>query len=185
VPAPLDVSPQVRPADTIPPRRGYPLGSTGFATSPRPYGTFAAGQRIWIGTFYTPDEAARAYNAVVWRFDCIRSELNFPKVESAEKAQFLALPPLLETCEERCNHERAVRRISIAEVDERLMAEHRTFIQRMWRGRRSFGRRRSMKGGWRAQRRGGRRLGLRQSTTTPTRSSTTRIRTAGVQIYHL
>jgi hypothetical protein len=26
---------------------------------------------------------------------------------------------------------------------------------------------------------------LRQSTTTPTRSSTTRIRTAGVQIYHL
>jgi hypothetical protein len=75
--------------------------------------------------FRTIDEAARAYDAVMWRFGRSRRELNFPEVESAEEAQFLAPPPLLETREERRNHERIMRRISIAEADERMMAEHR------------------------------------------------------------
>jgi hypothetical protein len=47
---------------------------------------FAAGQRVWIRMFRTADEAACAYDVVVWRFVRIRRELNFPEVKSAEEA---------------------------------------------------------------------------------------------------
>jgi hypothetical protein len=42
---------------------------------------------------HTPDEAARAYDAVAWRFGRIWSEINFPDVESLEEAKFLVPPP--------------------------------------------------------------------------------------------
>jgi hypothetical protein len=66
----------------------------------RPYDTFAAyifaaGRRVWISTFCTTDEAARAYAAAAWRFGRGRSELNFPDVESAEEARFLEPRPLI------------------------------------------------------------------------------------------
>jgi hypothetical protein len=64
------------------------------------------------------------YNAAAWRFGRTRSKLNFHDIESAEEAQFLVPPPLIDTREERRNHERVMRRISIAEADERMMAEH-------------------------------------------------------------
>jgi hypothetical protein len=41
-----------------------------------------------------------------------------------EEAQFLAPHPVLEMHKDRRNHERAVRWISIAEADERMMTEH-------------------------------------------------------------
>jgi hypothetical protein len=77
-----------------------------------------------MGTFRTADEAARAYAAAVWRFGCTESKINFPDVESAEEAQFLVPHPLIETHEDQCNHERAVRRSFVSEADERMMAEH-------------------------------------------------------------
>jgi hypothetical protein len=85
--------------DAMPPRRGHPLGATGFhGITARPYGTFAAyifavGQRVWIGTFCIADEAARTYDATAWTFGRIRSELNFLDVESLEEVNFLAPPP--------------------------------------------------------------------------------------------
>jgi hypothetical protein len=59
--------------------------------------------------FRTAAEDAHAYDAAMWKFGRVRSKLNFPKVKSAEKAQFLAVPALLET----------------AKADEWLMVEHR------------------------------------------------------------
>jgi hypothetical protein len=46
---------------------------------------------MWLGTFNTSEEAARAYDAVAWRCSSPHRELNFAKVESIEEAEFLAL----------------------------------------------------------------------------------------------
>jgi hypothetical protein len=43
--------------------------------------------------FRIANKAVRAYDAVVWRFGCAQSELNFPNIESVEEAQILAPPP--------------------------------------------------------------------------------------------
>jgi hypothetical protein len=75
--------------DAMPPRRGHPVGTTGFhIITARMYGTFASyimttSQLVWIGTFCTTEEAARAYDATTWRFGRAWSELNFPDVELA------------------------------------------------------------------------------------------------------
>jgi hypothetical protein len=127
----------------MPPRRGASLGSTVFhGVTARPYRTFAtsitaAGQSIWIGPFCTPNEAAHGFDAAAWRLGRGRSELNFPEVESAVEAQFLAPPPLLETRKEWRTHEGAVQRISVTEADDRLMAErlhpeHATREEEFW-----------------------------------------------------
>jgi hypothetical protein len=55
------------------------------------YDTYAAyittaGQCMWIGTFYTADEAARTYDATAWRFGRAQSKLKFCDVESTEAA---------------------------------------------------------------------------------------------------
>ncbi|KAK1698741.1 hypothetical protein QYE76_015438 [Lolium multiflorum] len=109
----------------MPPRRG----ASGFrGVRVRPSGRFTAeiragGFRLTLGTYNTPEEAARAY-AVAWRFRRPGHDMNFPDVESLEEAEFLAPPPCLVTDEDRRGIASACR-IAIAERDERLMRQWR------------------------------------------------------------
>ncbi|KAK1692371.1 hypothetical protein QYE76_009068 [Lolium multiflorum] len=73
----------------------------------RPSGRFTAeiragGFRLTLGTYNTPEEAARAYDAAVASAARARHEL--PDVESLEEAEFLAPPPCLVTDEDRRRH---------------------------------------------------------------------------------
>ncbi|KAK1664870.1 hypothetical protein QYE76_053029 [Lolium multiflorum] len=80
----------------MPPRR---RGSSGFrGVRVRPRGRFyaeirAGGFRLTLGTYNTPELAARAYDAAAWRFRRPRRDMNFPDVESLEEAEFLAPAP--------------------------------------------------------------------------------------------
>ncbi|KAK1686688.1 hypothetical protein QYE76_047536 [Lolium multiflorum] len=65
------------------PRRRSNTGFIGVRL--RPAGHFAAeitagGTRVWLGTFYTKEAAARAYDVAAWRFGRPRHEMNFPEV---------------------------------------------------------------------------------------------------------
>jgi hypothetical protein len=96
----------------------------------RTNGTFyselrAGGFRLTLGTYNTPELAARAYDAAAWRLGCPRRDLNFPDVQSLAEAEFLAPDPHLATDEDRRRHRHAQRRLLIAERDERLMQQWR------------------------------------------------------------
>ncbi|KAK1609988.1 hypothetical protein QYE76_033661 [Lolium multiflorum] len=85
----------------MPPRR---RGFRGVRV--RPSGRFTAeiragGFRLTLGTYNTPEEAARAYDAAAWRFRRPGNDMNFPDVESLEEAEFLAPPPCLVDDEDR------------------------------------------------------------------------------------
>ncbi|KAK1661685.1 hypothetical protein QYE76_049844 [Lolium multiflorum] len=113
---------------------GMPLrhrGSSGFrGVRARPNGRFyaemrAGGFRLTLGTYNTPELAARAYDAAAWRFRRPRRDMNFPDVESLEEAEFLAPTPCLVDDEDRRRHRQVQRRIAIAEHDEELMRQWR------------------------------------------------------------
>ncbi|KAK1651531.1 hypothetical protein QYE76_069336 [Lolium multiflorum] len=97
----------------MPPRR---RGSSGFrGVRVRPSGRFyaeirAGGFRLTLGTYNTPELAARAYDAAAWRFRRPRRDMNFPDVESLEEAEFLAPAPCLVDDEDRRRHARFNRR---------------------------------------------------------------------------
>ncbi|KAK1696895.1 hypothetical protein QYE76_013592 [Lolium multiflorum] len=112
----------------MPPRR---RGSSGFrGVRARPNGRFytemrAGGFRLTLGTYNTPELAARAYDAAAWRFRRPRRDMNFLDVESLEEAEFLAPTPCLIDDEDRRRHRQVQRRIAIAEHDEELMRQWR------------------------------------------------------------
>ncbi|KAK1630300.1 hypothetical protein QYE76_004615 [Lolium multiflorum] len=112
----------------MPPRR---RGASGFrGVRVRPSGRFTAeiragGFRLTLGTYNTPELAARAYDAAAWRFRRPGHNMNFPDVESLEEAEFLAPPPCLVDDEDRRRHRQVQRRIAIAERDEQLMRQWR------------------------------------------------------------
>ena len=99
--------------------------STGFTgVRERPNGLFyaeirAAGVRQPLGNFLTADEAARAYDAVACVLGRPRSALNDPHVRSVEEAVFLAEPGP----DRVVSHRQSMRRIRIAQEDERAMAD--------------------------------------------------------------
>jgi hypothetical protein len=84
----------------------------------RPTGTFYseirnAGDRIVLGTFHTAEDAAHAYDTVVWRLERPRRDMNFRDCESLAEAEFKAGAQNLGTAEQR--------RLTITEADERAM----------------------------------------------------------------
>ncbi|KAK1610704.1 hypothetical protein QYE76_034377 [Lolium multiflorum] len=110
----------------MPPRR---RGSSGFrGVRVRPSYRFyakirAGGFLLTLGTYITPEQATRAYDAAAWRFRRTRRNMNFPDVESLEE-EFLAPAPCL-VDEDRRRHRQVQRRIAIAEHDEQLMRQWR------------------------------------------------------------
>ena len=72
-----------------------PKGKSGFfGMRAKPSGNFGlefsnAGQRWWLGTYPTANEAARAYDVAVWRAGRPKTDLNFPEVESQAVAEWL------------------------------------------------------------------------------------------------
>ena len=96
----------------------------------RPGGRYAAeisgaGQRMWLGTFNTGVEAARAYDAAAWRFGRPRHTMNFPEVRSLVEAERHTSEPHFVSQEEARRHRHGQWRIAIAEADERFMAQYR------------------------------------------------------------
>ncbi|KAK1645340.1 hypothetical protein QYE76_063145 [Lolium multiflorum] len=110
----------------MPPRR---RGSSGFrGVRVRPSGRFYAEIRaggFTLGTYNTPELAARAYDAAAWRFRRPRRDMNFPDVESLEEAEFLAPPPCLVDDEDRRRHRQCSAGSPSPRNDERLMRRWR------------------------------------------------------------
>ncbi|KAK1679696.1 hypothetical protein QYE76_040544 [Lolium multiflorum] len=110
------------------PRRRSNTGFIGVRL--RPAGHFAAeitagGARVWLGTFYTKEAAARAYDVAAWRFGRPRHEMNFPEVRSLTEAQSLSTEPLLRSQGEARRYRSGQRRTDTTEADEQFMAQWR------------------------------------------------------------
>jgi hypothetical protein len=60
----------------------------------RDFGAYVAeitcGQQVWLDTFETPHEAARAFDAAAWRFGRLRKDINFLEIESHAETEMLA-----------------------------------------------------------------------------------------------
>jgi hypothetical protein len=83
----------------------------------------AAGVRVWLSTFNTKQEVARAYDTAAWRFARPRHHMNFPEVRSLTEAESLAPESQLRSEGDAQRYRQGQRRIAIAEADERFMAQ--------------------------------------------------------------
>ena len=131
----------------MPPRRRETWGYRGVRA--RPSGGFSAeirfrGMRLGLGNFDTANEAARAYDAAVWRLRWPHRTLNFPNVPMRERAQELAPLPRLSTDEDRRDNRRWEHRLGITEMDEEaIVLWHQHFPQDIINEREFYAQRRA------------------------------------------
>ena len=124
----------------------------------RPSGGFSAeirfrGMRLGLGNFDTANEAARAYDAVVWCLRWPHRTLNFPNVPTRERALERAHLPRLSTDEDRRDNRRREHRLDIAEMDEEAIALWRQrFLQDIINEREFYAQRRAERDKRRAER---------------------------------
>ncbi|KAE8801760.1 putative AP2 protein [Hordeum vulgare] len=114
----------------MPSRRRGASGYRGVRQRPNDgfYSEIRSGElRLDLGTFGTAREAARAYDAAAWRLGRPRAQMNFQDVYSLQQALDRALPPRLNTAEDRAEHAERQRRLLVAKEDERVMAEWRRY----------------------------------------------------------
>ncbi|XP_020178730.1 uncharacterized protein [Aegilops tauschii subsp. strangulata] len=112
----------------MPPRRRGASGYRGVRQRPNGgfYSEIRSGElRLGLGTFETAHEAARAYDAAVWRLGRPRPQMNFHDVHTLQQALDVAPPPRLRTAQDRAEHAERQRRLLVAHEDERVMAEWR------------------------------------------------------------
>ncbi|KAI4994917.1 hypothetical protein ZWY2020_034820 [Hordeum vulgare] len=131
---------------TMPPRRRSASGYRGVRQRPNGgfYAEIRSGDlRLSLGTYDTPHEAARAFDAAAWRLGRPRLQMNFPDVHTLQQALDLAPPPRLNSAQDRAEHTALQRRLLVAQEDERVMAEWRrrhpedvAYEQEYWERRR-------------------------------------------------
>nr|ABE02634.1 putative AP2 protein [Hordeum vulgare subsp. vulgare] len=118
--APLPLFSSRRRRTTMLPRRRGTSGYRGVRARPSDtfYAEIRSGEpRLGLGTFYTIEDAVRAYDAVAWCLNRPRREMNFPEVMTMEWAQHVAPRPRIVIEEHRHRNRRQRRRLSIAEMD--------------------------------------------------------------------
>ncbi|XP_020186805.1 uncharacterized protein [Aegilops tauschii subsp. strangulata] len=117
-----------------------PKGKSGFfGMRQKPFGNWGvefsdAGRRWWIGTYPSAHEAARAYDAAVWRAERPRSHLNFPEIESRAEAEMLVPQGInMKEITTKKKKKKPSVVVSAGETDEEAMArfawEHPEYVQ--------------------------------------------------------
>uniref|UniRef100_A0A8I7B432 AP2/ERF domain-containing protein n=1 Tax=Hordeum vulgare subsp. vulgare TaxID=112509 RepID=A0A8I7B432_HORVV len=110
------------------PRRRSASGYRGVRERPNDgfYAEIRSGDlRFSLGAYDTPHEAARAFDAAAWRLNRPRRQMNFQDVHTLQQALDVALPPRLNSAQDRAEHTARQRRLLVAQEDERVMAEWR------------------------------------------------------------
>jgi hypothetical protein len=77
------------------------------------------GERVRLGTFNSPEEAAHAYDAACWGFSRDQEWLNYPDVESWEEAEFLTPLTNLQMRQDQAHHERTQLKVEVTEANKR------------------------------------------------------------------
>uniref|UniRef100_A0A8I7BJJ9 AP2/ERF domain-containing protein n=1 Tax=Hordeum vulgare subsp. vulgare TaxID=112509 RepID=A0A8I7BJJ9_HORVV len=112
----------------MPPRRRSASGYRGIRQRPNGgfYAEIRSGDlRLSLGTYDTAHEAARAFDATMWRLGRPRRQMNFQDIHMLQQALDVAPPPRINSAQDRAEHTARQRRLLVVQEDERVMAEWR------------------------------------------------------------